>query len=326
MMYYIVLVFILFVSIQGYFRIAMRYGITDHSLDSFRNQYLVIRGAGIIFPLSVFIWWVCFHPSADYFLLALFLVTGVSFVDDIVTVAPQIRLVVHFVAAVMLFHSWPVLGAHHIFLAILVYLSIAAWLNAFNFMDGINGLAGSYSIVSFASFLLINSDLTLLDNRLLCSVLVAAFLFTFYNFRGQARCFAGDVGSISMALILAYVMLQLLIRTEHIPFLLFFLLFALDVFYTLVHRLLRRENIFEPHRFHVYQLLTYSLHNSPLKVSAGIAVLQLMLNGLVWLNYSYRFLSGPIFFLLVLLLSSGGYLWLRIRLLDKIARLQTRNG
>lgn len=325
-MYYIVLVFILFVGIQGYFRIAMRCGITDHSLDSFRNQHLVIRGAGIIFPLSVFTWWVYFQPPADYFLLALFLVTIVSFVDDIVTVAPQIRLAVHFVAAVILFHSWPVLETHHIFLAILVYLSIAAWLNAFNFMDGINGLAGLYSIVAFASFLLINRDLVLFDNRLLCSVLMATLLFTFYNFRGQARCFAGDVGSISMALILAYVMLYLLIRTEHIPFLLFFLLFALDVFYTLIHRLLRRENIFEPHRFHVYQLLTYSLHISPLKVSAGIAMLQLMLNVLVWLNYSYRFLSGPVFFLLVLLLGSGAYLWLRIRLLDKIARLQTGNS
>jgi len=113
-----------------------------------------------------------------------------------------------------------------------------------------------------------------------------------FNFREKAICFLGDVGSISLGVIfsgcvvyyLSCFELQtlggLVIRHPYLIFL-FFFIYYLDVFSTLFKRLSRKENIFKPHRKHLYQFLANNYFKSHVKTSCLYAFLQLTINIIV---------------------------------------------
>jgi UDP-N-acetylmuramyl pentapeptide phosphotransferase/UDP-N-acetylglucosamine-1-phosphate transferase len=85
---------------------------------------------------------------------------------------------------------------------------VIGWINAFNFMDGINGITVLYALVSILTFgYLYQGEKSF---SVLVSVGLSCLVFGFYNLRRKAKTFAGDVGSISMALFLAYFMLKII--------------------------------------------------------------------------------------------------------------------
>lgn len=70
------------------------------------NQYISF---GIIFMLSLWIWSVFFGFQHVWFLLAVTLIAGVSFVDDICSLSDSVRLVAQFVAMAMMFYQLDIL-------------------------------------------------------------------------------------------------------------------------------------------------------------------------------------------------------------------------
>ena len=80
-------------------------------------------------------------------------------------------------------------------------------------------------------------------------------VFLYYNFRKKARCFAGDVGSISMAFVVVYFLLDFTFKTDQYWLIFLIGFYGVDSILTIVERLIRGENIFKPHRRHYYQLL-----------------------------------------------------------------------
>jgi len=89
--------------------------------------------------------------------------------------------------------------------------------NAYNFMDGINGITGGYSLIILIALAYINRIyVPFVEPDLIYTMLCAVLVFNFFNFRKQARCFAGDVGSVSIAFVILFLIGSLIIKTEKI--------------------------------------------------------------------------------------------------------------
>ncbi len=70
-------------------------------------------------------------------------------------------------------------------------------------MDGINGITGGYSLAVLVPLLILNSREEFVDRNFIIVALLSVLIFCFFNFRTKAKCFAGDVGSVSIAFIFA---------------------------------------------------------------------------------------------------------------------------
>jgi len=173
-------------------------------------------------------------------------------------------------------------------------------------MDGINGITGGYSLVVLVALAYINAEITAfiepaLINTVLCSVLV----FCFFNFRKKAKCFAGDVGSVSIAFILLFLIGKLIITTGDFSWIVLLSVYGVDSVLTIIHRLMLHENIGLPHRKHMYQLMANELKIPHVVVSLIYMVAQagVMVGYISCLNHAYIFLLCAIFLL------SVTYIW-----------------
>jgi UDP-N-acetylmuramyl pentapeptide phosphotransferase/UDP-N-acetylglucosamine-1-phosphate transferase len=280
-MYYIVLTISLLVIINFYFRIADHFNIIDKPNNRSSHTKITIRGGGIIFTIGAFAYFISSGLQLPYFVLGLLLISMISFLDDIRPRSRGIRLSVHFVAVLLLFYQLDLLAFPWwtwIF-ALIVTIGI---INAYNFMDGINGITGGYSLAVLAGLWMANNYIIgFIDNRFIYSVGIAVMVFNVYNFRGKARCFAGDVGSVSIAFILIFLLGKLILSSGNIIYLFFLSLYGIDSVLTIIHRIYLKENIFEAHRRHFYQVLANEGGVSHVRVSIGYMVGQLMINGMI---------------------------------------------
>ena len=107
-------------------------------------------------------------------------------------------------------------------------------------------------------------------------------VFNFFNFRKKAKCFAGDVGSVSMAFIIIFFLLLLILKTGDLKYIGLLLIYGLDSISTILFRLIRRENIFEAHRSHFYQYLANVKGWQHLWISTLYMLVQLVVNLLIF--------------------------------------------
>jgi len=161
----------------------------------------------------------------------------------------------------------------------LVLIFVIGTINAYNFMDGINGITGSYSLLAILSLLYINKEVVVFTNdQLLISLAISLLIFNWFNFRKKAKCFAGDVGSISIAFALVFLIAQLILKTSNITYVLILLVYGLDTSLTVIFRKIRGENIFAAHRSHFYQYLANEKAWSHVAVSTLYFFVQLGVN------------------------------------------------
>ena len=102
-------------------------------------------------------------------------------------------------------------------------------------------------------------------------------MFSFLNVRKRALCFAGDVGSISIAAIILF-LFKLVIHTNDFFYIFLLLIYALDSGATVLRRMVKGENIFKPHKEHLYQQLVHKKGWSHLHVSFIFSFVQLLVN------------------------------------------------
>ena len=191
--------------------------------------------------------------------LAAAILVGISFLDDIIGLPIIGRLLVHFVAAggaaagLLLNHT----GVGWVLLAI---VAIVWMTNLYNFMDGMDGLAGGMALFGFGFYALagvLSGHLPFAVTNAAIAATAGAFLV--FNFH-PARMFMGDAGSTLFGFLAACFGLvgwQLGIWTLWFPGLVFSP-FIVDATVTLARRLLRGEKIWRPHREHYYQRLVLS--------------------------------------------------------------------
>ena len=275
---YGVIFVILFIVELLYFRIADRCNIIDRPNERSSHSTIVLRGGGIIFMLGLWIWAAFYGLGYPWFLAAVTLIAGVSFVDDIRSLPDSVRLVAQFVAMGLMFYQLDMLHWEMWWVVIIALIVCVGASNVINFMDGINGITGGYALSVLLPLLLINNGaagcdlnakVAFVPTSLIVTVILADVVFCLFNFRpkGKAKCFAGDVGSIGIAFILLFFIGLLIMRTGDVTYLLFLLVYGVDGCLTIVHRIMLHENLGEAHRKHAYQLMANELRIGHVKVS-----------------------------------------------------------
>ena len=303
-MYYLIVLVLLFLAELFYFRIADKCNIIDKPNERSSHTRITLRGGGIIFYFGVLAYFLTNHFEYPWFMLALTLITFISFVDDIRSTSQALRLVFHFSAMALMFYQWGLFSLP--WWTILVALIICTGIiNAYNFMDGINGITGGYSLIILVALAYINREIvSFVEQELIITVLCSVLVFNFFNFRKRAKCFAGDVGSVSIAFIILFLIGKLIIKTEDFSWIILLVVYGVDSVLTIIHRLMLHENIGLPHRKHLYQIMANELKVPHVVVSSVYMIVQaLVIAGYFYLQeYSYWYLLGSI------LILSGTYI------------------
>lgn len=282
MIAYIVIALLLLAAELIYFRIADKYNIIDKPNERSSHSTIVLRGGGVIFLIGAWIWGTCFGLQYPWFLLALTIVAGVSFVDDIHSLPDSLRLVCQFVAMLLMFFQLGMFRPEMWWAIILGLIVCVGASNIINFMDGINGITGAYAMASLIPLYALNNGANggFVDNSLIITMMLADVVFCFFNFRprGKAKCFAGDVGSLGVAYILLFMIGCLVMATGDITYLIFLVVYGVDGVLTIFHRIMLHENLGQAHRKHVFQLMANELKMSHITVSLIYACLQLAIS------------------------------------------------
>lgn len=284
MLTYILILALLFVLEVCYFRIADRFNIIDKPNERSSHSRIVLRGGGIIFTIALWIWSIIYGFPYPWMLAGVTLAAGMSFVDDIHSLPDSIRLVAHFVAMFLVFQEVGILQWDMWLILPFALIVAVAGTNIFNFMDGINGITGGYSIAVLIPLAIKNEELKVksgagfVDETMLIVILLSVLVFCFFNFRQKAKCFAGDVGSIGMALILVFCIGRLMYVTGDITWIVLYLVYGADGMMTIFHRIMLHENLGEAHRKHAYQLMANELKMPHVVVSGIYMALQLVIS------------------------------------------------
>ena len=276
---YIIIAILLLAAELVYFRIANHFNIIDKPNERSSHTKIVLRGGGIIFVVGMWLYAAFFGLELWPFLLGITLVAGISFVDDIHSLPDSVRLVVQFIAMGLMFWCWGILNLESWWIIILGLILCVGITNAYNFMDGINGINGGYTFAILLPLAWLNHQMEFVDKRLIVVALLADLVFCFFNFRpkGKAKCFAGDVGSVGAAFIVLFVLGRLILATGDFTYIVFLALYGVDSVLTIVHRIMLHENLGEAHRKHAYQLMANELKMEHTLVSAIYTILQLVI-------------------------------------------------
>jgi UDP-N-acetylmuramyl pentapeptide phosphotransferase/UDP-N-acetylglucosamine-1-phosphate transferase len=259
-----------------------RFGVIDKPNARSSHAVPTVRGGGVAIILTLLgavvgLAWTASQrglPLAPSLALgaAVLALAVVSFCDDLRSVGARIRFGCHAGAAiaVLVFVGLPQIGAGEagsLALALVGFLWIAGYTNAFNFMDGINGLAaGQAAVTGAATAALALAAGVPVHHPLVWLALVvagAAAGFLPHNFP-RARMFMGDVSSAPLGFLLAALGWWLACEAGWwilLPVGLLHANFVLDTGVTLARRVARGERWYEAHREHFYQRLIRSGHS-----------------------------------------------------------------
>ena len=271
-----------------YFRVADRCNIIDRPNERSSHSTIVLRGGGVIFPLSMLVWaglqgatggW---GTVVDYlpFLVGLVLIAGVSFWDDVRSLPDSVRLVAQFVAMGLMFWNLGIMHWNMWWIVLIALVVFVGATNIINFMDGINGITAGYSLAVLVPLALMNRGLGFVDEGILVIAILGVLVFSYFNFRprGKAKCFAGDVGSVGIAFIMLFAVGRLILKTNDITWLVFLVVYGVDGCCTILHRIMLHENLGQAHRKHAYQLMANELGLSHVVVSLIYMTLQLVIS------------------------------------------------
>ena len=270
-----------------YFRIADHFNIIDKPNERSSHSTIVLRGGGIIFLLSAWLWSAFFGFQYPWFLAGLTLIAGISFIDDIRSLPDSVRLVAQFIAMLMLFADFGIINWDSWWMLIPALIVCVGIINAYNFMDGINGITGGYSIAVLIPLMVLNNELHFVEMSYLIIATIACLVFCFFNFRpkGKAKCFAGDVGSIGIAFMILLPLGKLILQTGDLTYILLLVTYGVDTILTICHRIMLHEHLGQAHRKHAFQIMANELRIPHMVVSLFYMVLQLLVSfGLIYLS------------------------------------------
>ncbi|CAA9203652.1 Undecaprenyl-phosphate alpha-N-acetylglucosaminyl 1-phosphate transferase [Flavobacterium bizetiae] len=256
-MEYTILGITLMIIMLLYFRVADHFNIIDKPNLRSSHTEITLRGGGIIFWFSALLYFVQHIQSNYFFFAGITLVSLVSFWDDIQSLSNKIRISIHFLSITLIFFDLDLFYLIPIWGILIAYVFAIGLINAYNFMDGINGITGLYTLVVMGALLYVNTKIQLfIDGAFIKYAMLASVVFLFFNYRKKAKCFAGDVGSIAIAFWIIYLIVKLILITNSLVWILFLAVYGVDAVCTICHRLYLKQNIFEAHRLHLYQVLS----------------------------------------------------------------------
>ena len=306
---YLIILALLVAAELVYFKIADKLNIIDKPNARSSHTKVVLRGGGIIFLFGAWLWAAFFGLQYPWFMLGLTLIAAISFIDDVRSLPDSVRLVVQFAAMFLMFYQLGILHWNLWWAVLIAWIVCVGVTNAYNFMDGINGITGGYSLAVLLPLMIVNgmccSEISgFIDQRLLVVITMSVLVFCFFNFRKKAKCFAGDVGAIGMAFILIFAIGLLMVKTLDFSYIMFLAVYGVDSVLTIIHRILLHEHLGEAHRKHAYQIMANELKMPHVLVSSIYMLLQLLISlGLIFLPMNHYVYS-----VIVLVLLGAAYL------------------
>jgi UDP-N-acetylmuramyl pentapeptide phosphotransferase/UDP-N-acetylglucosamine-1-phosphate transferase len=260
-----------------YNKLANKYLILDVPNKRSSHTVATIRGGGIIFVFSFLISG-AFYPAYWLPVLAVFIIGIVSFLDDQIDLSKKLRILFQTLTMTFLFYYLNLFSQFSIPVILWLYILSVGIINAFNFMDGINGITGLYSLVLFSGLQYINLYQTrFIEPDLIWFPMMSCLAFLFFNFRKNARCFPGDVGSITIGFWVVFLLLKLILQTGDWIYILFLTVYGVDTILTIIQRIYLGENIFLAHRRHFFQIMANEKKIPHLAVATIYAFLQLII-------------------------------------------------
>ena len=252
------------------------------SVPNYRSSHQdpVPNGGGLAIVITVFIGFALVYKLGNYDQIPLQQILGlgtaalvlafVGFLDDLGEIRSfKIKLAAQFLAACFLLYFDMII--HQLYLPFFGNFELGWWaypvpliwvvglINAFNFMDGLDGMAGGSAVIVAGFFGLVTFLQGFFSIAAFCLVLLVTNLgFLVFNFP-KAKIFMGDVGSQFLGLIFAAISIlggelhQFKSFLYIMPFLFFHFIF--DVTFSILRRIFFKENIFQAHRSHLYQLV-----------------------------------------------------------------------
>jgi UDP-N-acetylmuramyl pentapeptide phosphotransferase/UDP-N-acetylglucosamine-1-phosphate transferase len=290
-----------YLGVERFRRWSLRKQIVDVPNERSSHAAPTPRGGGMVFVSAA----LTFYAAAALFeknnfrwsyLVGAILIAFVSWLDDLFSIGTLVRFVVHAAAAVLIIFfegAWreiylPYFGAVDFGAAgaILTFCWIVGLTNAYNFMDGVDGIAGTQAATAGIGWLIVGHLLGYDATAFYGGVIAFACMgFLPHNFQ-PAKIFMGDVGSAFLGY--TFAVLPILAKNEgvsgagNVVFLpligvLLVWFFVFDASYTFVRRLLKKDKVWQAHREHLYQKMVvkgYS-HTVVTSIYAGFTLVLL---------------------------------------------------
>ena len=305
-------------------RWALRRGLMDVPNHRSSHTTPTPRGGGVVFlpiaALAVLFWSIMSDglglSRLAFGLVLSALVAGVSLIDDARGLSSGARLVVHLVtaaAATLTLGAWrevalPGLGVVDLGWGgyVLTLIWIVGLINAYNFMDGIDGIAGSYAVVAGITWAAIAWFAGISAVAVLGLALAAAAMgFLAHNWP-PARIFMGDVGSAYLGFAFAIMPLLVSPRDPYLPLAAGLVMwpFVADTSWAFCRRLVEGKPVFSAHREHCYQRLVQGgwSHRNVTLLYAALGVTGAVM---AWVWWMTRGAVGWLFAIAVAIFWSG---------------------
>ena len=276
-------------------RYAVRRALIDQPGDRRSHAVPTPRGGGvgIVAALLLALTWLAWASPAERGLLGamaagLAMVAGIGWADDHRPLPAFLRLLVHALAAALLGGALLAHGSPPLLAAAAAVLALVL-VNAWNFMDGIDGLAASQAALVALGYLLVAGSGPVA--WLAAALLAGALAFLPFNVP-KARVFLGDVGSGALGFALACVAAMAwrgMPAGERLLLLLPLAAFVLDVGLTLASRIVNGERWWDAHVTHAYQRWARRSGHGKVTLAYGawtLAGVLLMLRLPAWTGWS----------------------------------------
>jgi UDP-N-acetylmuramyl pentapeptide phosphotransferase/UDP-N-acetylglucosamine-1-phosphate transferase len=243
-----------------------RQNLLDHPNERSSHSTPTPRGGGIALVGALLLVWLTLSQAWSVasgvvgISVAAAALAVVCWIDDLRGLSPVLRLLTQGAAVAVGISRLPesaIAFGHWLGFLHLIGLGLlwVWWINLFNFMDGIDGLAGSEAATIGVGVLLFatvgigaDSELALLA----AAIIGAAIGCLVWNW-SPAKIFLGDVGSVPLGYLLGFLLLDRALRGFWKIALILPLYFLVDATITLARRMLRREHVWKAHREHFYQ-------------------------------------------------------------------------
>ncbi|MCU1288419.1 MAG: tagO [Acidobacteria bacterium] len=310
-----------YIGVEWFRRWSTKKQIYDIPNERSSHKAPVPRGGGLIFVIISILFYSVYtfinNGTVEYsYVAAAFLITSISWLDDLCSISVVWRFLVHAIATSLIIYSYgyidvlylPFLGTFETGRAGFVFSFLwIVWLtNAYNFMDGIDGIAGLQAVTAGLGWFLAGKMLGLDESAVYGGIIAFSCLgFLMHNWQ-PAKIFMGDVGSAFLGF--SFAVLPLIAKKENPDqFYLFPVLsvvlvwfFVFDSAFTLFRRLLKKEKIWTAHREHIYQrLVIKGFTHRFVTILYGACSITVLILILIWLNYGGLFFA-PVFILIFL--------------------------
>jgi len=302
---YIGLVLLSFILTYGIKYYAIKKAILDFPNERSSHSIPTPRGGGLAIIISFYVgvFLIQENISSELFfaLFSALPIAVISLLDDMWTLSSRIRLFVQSISAIVGLYllggvnhiSFGIFELSGVWLNLLAFIMILWLTNLYNFLDGIDGYAGSQTLT-------LGLGLSLLLLNPLGYLLVASTLgFLVFNWH-KASIFMGDVGSTSLGFIFAIILFS-----DTSGELIYFWLIGLSLFWfdasiTIIRRFRNGEKVMEAHKKHAFQRLVQSGYSHALVTFGLIGFNALFLLLMFFFDWKLLFLLNV--FLLILLI------------------------